>query len=568
MASYGRRLCEICYNSNVTTDATEWCPECNKDFCKKCKAHHDVANATKKHKTILIENVMKLPESVQDITYTCDDHYERYVCFCREHERPCCTKCMKDDFHNGCLNFINVETAVENVKQSPPFLDLQTTLSDLLSNISNIHDDQTASLFELARQKVACEDEIRLSRKAINMFFDELEKEFNYKMQKIFTKIENEKETLLIQLDMCGERVNELHENINLIRDGATDFQTFMAIPEYVKFAYDAETTLRSICGNEFFNWNSITVITTNMQSVIDNLPSFGTLSIKRKASNVNLKVRRTRQSHYTGTSMFSKKIETIRFENRFRHQIPAAKNTHEILDCGILPNGNLLFSDRSNKCLFKFDTNSEFVQMELPFNPVQFAIVDDNNIVATSGSQMHLVNLETDAKILLSYSFERQSRLGSVIIYDKNYIIEVLTGFIMTDSDTRLLKDIRIEFDDIAYRVPVCIDKKLYFVDNKTNMVLCYDFEGNKIWEFKNENLMSAYGLSSNGFNILFVCGQKSDNVCALSADGKTFKEIIGPSMELKGATAVYYCVKRKTLLVVNNNGNTFVFFNNESLC
>lgn len=174
----------------------------------------------------------------------------------------------------------------------------------------------------------------------------------------------------------------------------------------------------------------------------------------------------------------------------------------------------------------------------------------------------MYAVNLETDARILKSYSFGGQSKLGFVIINDSNYIIEVFTGFIITDSVGRLLKDIRIDFDDITYRAPVCIDKKIYFVDIKTNMVFCYDFQGNKIREFQNEKLISPYGLISKSFNILFVCGQKSDNVCVLSADGKTFKEIIVPNMELKDATAVYYCVKRKMLLVVNKTGNAIVFF------
>lgn len=182
MASSEHRFCDICNNSHVTTDATVWCPECDENFCKKCKTHHDVAKATKKHETILIENALKLPKIVQDIKYNCTDHDERFVYFCNKHERPCCIECLKDKLHSGFCCFVNVETAVKDVKQSPSFLDLQTTLSDLLTNISNIIELLGANLLELAKQKVTCADEIRSTREAINSYLDQLEKDLSNEM--------------------------------------------------------------------------------------------------------------------------------------------------------------------------------------------------------------------------------------------------------------------------------------------------------------------------------------------------------------------------------------------------
>ena len=557
MASSEQRYCDICSNNFVAEYANVFCPECDESFCKKCQTHHDVANATKKHETISIENALKLPKFVQEIKYKCTDHNERFVYFCYTHERPCCIECLKDKLHSGFCNFVNVDTAVKDAKQSPSFLDLETTLSDLLINLSRIIEHICANLLELSKQKVTCADEIRLAREALNSYLDQLEKDLSNKMQETFTSKELELQHLLADLELRKTKVNEMHANVNIIREAASNFQTFMSIPEYIKPAHSEETALQSLCENESFNWNSILVNPTNIQALKDNLTSFGTMRIKRKASNLNMKVQKSRQAQLTATGLFSKTIETMEFKEVYQNKI---QNRPDILDCGILPNGELLFSDRSKKCLIKCDTRSSFRQIDLPFYPVRFTIVDENNIAVTSETEMHIVKLD-DHNILNLKTFHFEKEVGSVIIYDNKYIIEDLEGYQIIDSEGIFIRHIPIRFDDSAYRAPVCFNNKIYFVDYKSSKIFCYDFDGNQIWEFQNEKLMSPYGLTSNNSNILFVCGYRSNNVCALSVDGKTFREIIGPKTELKCATAVHYSVKRKELLVATSYRNFFVF-------
>ncbi|CAC5391376.1 unnamed protein product [Mytilus coruscus] len=559
MASSEYRFCDICNNIHVTTYATVCCPECDENFCKKCKTHHDVANATKKHETISIENALKLPKCVQEIKYNCTDHNERFVYFCYTHERPCCIECLKDKLHSGFCCFVNVDTAVKDVKQSPSFLDLQTTLSDLLTNLSSIIEHLGANLLELAKQKVTCADEIRSTREAINSYLDQLEKDLSNEMQETFTSKELELQYLLEELELRKTRVNEMHASVNVIRDAASNFQTFMSIPEYINTAHSEEIALQSLCENESLNWNSISVNPTSIQAIKDNLTSFGTMCIKRKAPNLSIKVQKCRQAQLTPTGFLSNTIETMEFKEVYQNQI---QDGYYILDCGILPNGELLFSDRRKKCLVKYDTRSAFVQIDLPFFPVRFAIVNENNIAVTSEKELHIVKLDDYIILnLKTFHFKKESLLGSVIIYDNNYIIEDLTGYRIIDSEGNFIQHIPIRFDESAYREPVCFDNKIYLVDYKSSKIFSYDFDGNKIWEFQNEKLMSPYGLTSNNSNILFACGYRSNNVCALSADGKTFKEIIGPKTELKCSTAVHYSVKRKELLVVTSYGNIFVF-------
>ncbi|XP_052073696.1 uncharacterized protein LOC127711629 [Mytilus californianus] len=555
----GQRFCDICNHRHITNHAIFWCPECDENYCEKCKSHHDVAKATKKHETISIENALKIPKVVQDIKINCTDHDERFVYFCREHEQPCCIKCL-NDCHTGCRSLIPVETVIQDVKQSTSFLDLESTLSDLLSNISTIIEDRTANLKELVKQKVNCAENVRIFRASLNSYLDELEKNLTNKLQVTYKSKELEIQNSLADLELRKARVNEMQEHVNILRNSASEFQIFMSIPEYTKSAHSYETELQGLCENELFNWTNITLNPTNIMSIKDYLTSFGTISVKRKASNTPLKLQKTRQAQLTGARSVTRKLVTMQFEGKYRLHIPDGDSQHEIVDCNILPNDEFLFSDWGNKCLYKFCSGKAY-KIGLPFSPIRFVIIDKGSIAVTTTNNVHVIDLKSST-ILKTFLQGDNFKPRSILLENNTYIIEDQDkGYIVLDLNGRVVKRIPINYTNTCRRATVCLDENLYFVDYKSHTLFCYDLNGKKIWEFQNEKIKFPYDLTSNSSNILFVCGYGSHNVCAVSTDGKTIKEIVGPKTALKNPMTLHYCNKKKTLLVVSRDGDVFIY-------
>ncbi|VDI03630.1 Hypothetical predicted protein [Mytilus galloprovincialis] len=413
----GQRFCDICNNRHITTYAICWCPECDENYCEKCKSHHDVAKATKKHEMISIENALKIPKGVQDIKISCTEHDERFVYFCREHEQPCCIKCLNDR-HTGCRNLISVETVIHDVKHSPSFVDLESTLSDLQSNISSIIKDRTANLQELAKQKINCAENIRIFRASLNSYLDTLENDLTTKLQVTYKSKELEIQNSLADLELRKARVCEMQEHVNLLRHNASDFQIFMSIPEYTKYAHSYETELQGLCENELFNWTNITLNTTNIHSIKEHLTSFGTISVKRKVSNTLMKSQKIRQAQLTGAISARRKFDTMQFEEKYRLHIPDAENQHEILDCSILQNNDFLFSDWGNKCLYKF-CSGKICRIDLSFAPIQFVIIDKESIAVTTENNIHILDLES-LKILKTFLPGNDFNLNLDQLYSK----------------------------------------------------------------------------------------------------------------------------------------------------
>ncbi|XP_071179178.1 uncharacterized protein [Mytilus edulis] len=555
----GQRFCDICNNRHVTNNAIFWCPECDENYCEKCKSHHDVAKATKKHEMISIENALKIPKCVQDIKINCTEHDERFVYFCRDHDLPCCIACLNDR-HTGCRNLGPVETVIHDVKHSPAFLDLESTLSDLQSNISSIIEDRTANLQELAKQKVTCAEKIRIYRASLNSYLDELEISLTNKLQVTYKSKELEIQNSLADLELRKARVKEMQEHVNLLRSSASNFQIFMSIPEYTQSAHSYETELQGLCENDSFNWTNIALTLTTLQSIKDYLTSFGKISAKRKVSNTPLNLQKTRQAQLTGLRSVSRAINTMQFEENNQFHIPDGGRQHEIVDCSILPNDEFLFSDWGNNCLYKYSYGT-VNRIGLSFSPIRFAIVDKNKIAVTTDTKFHVLDLKS-FKVMKTFLQEDDFQPRSIVFQNNNYILEDKDkGYIVVDIHGRVVKHIPIDYTNSCRCATVCLDEKLYFVDYKKDTLFCYDFNGKKVWELQNEKMKFPYGLSSNSSNILFVSGFKSDNVCAVSTDGKTLKEIVGPKTGLQNPMAVHYCTKKKTLLVVRKNGDVFTY-------
>ncbi|CAG2229223.1 unnamed protein product [Mytilus edulis] len=272
MATSERHLCDICMTQHLTENAIVRCPECEESFCEKCKIHHEVAKATKKHEIISIENVLKLPKFVQDIKMNCSEHDERLVLYCEAHEVPCCTQCLHNG-HAGCRNLTSFQKVIHNVKESSLLLDLVTTLSDLMTNIKNSIEDRTANLQGLAEQKKRCKREIKTARGEIKAYFDELETNLLDDLQKAFNEKESEVQNMLEEFEVRKSDVCEMQEHVTIVKSIASEFQSFMAIRELIKTANTAEAELQHLFESGLSNWIEIFYAPVDWNSVKDKLP-------------------------------------------------------------------------------------------------------------------------------------------------------------------------------------------------------------------------------------------------------------------------------------------------------
>lgn len=392
-------------------------------------------------------------------------------------------------------------------------------------------------------------------------YIDELEADLLDILQKTFIEREVEIQNKLEDFKLRKLNVCEMQENVTIVQDIASEFQFFMAIREFTKSANIAETDLQQLFNGGSFNWVEILYTPTNLKTMKDIFQSVGKTDVRIGHPRIMLKVRKTQEAQLIGPIDSSRSIESIQLKERVKGRLPKGKKEFDILDCGYLLDGNLVFTDRKNNRLIIFDTNCVFVRnLSLSFSPVRFAVIDEVDIAITTGDGVNIVNLE---KGVVVKTLIRGSKVGSIILINDNHLmVEILGGgYKMIDLNGNIKKTFQFDFSDTLFHTHVCIKERLYYVDSSKATLYGYDFDGNEILKFENKIFQSAIAFTSDKSNILFCSGFNSKNVFVVSTDGKSSKEIIKSNVYLSQAVAAHYNINNRELLIATKNGNFILY-------
>lgn len=257
MATSQQHTCDICMNQHITDYAIVRCPECDENFCEKCKTHHEFSKATKNHIVISVDNFRKIPKFVQDFNFSCPEHDESFVLYFDTHDKPCCAYSCHNA-HTRCRNSTPLHTLIKNIKESSSLADLVTTISDLTKYLTNISEDRSKNLQDLVEQKNRIEMKIKTTKEAFNTCLDKLEADLLDKLQKTFIEQELQIQNILKDIELRKSKISEMKENVTIVKSIASQFQIFMVMREFTHIANMVETHLQRLFDSGSFNWTQI----------------------------------------------------------------------------------------------------------------------------------------------------------------------------------------------------------------------------------------------------------------------------------------------------------------------
>ncbi|XP_071141910.1 E3 ubiquitin-protein ligase TRIM71-like [Mytilus edulis] len=182
--------CDICSLRGILEPATVWCSECDESICSECKQHHGLCKATRSHRTLPIEDFLKLPAFVREFNLRCEEHDEKLELFCSIHAVPCCLKCVKLK-HEKCRDIKPFHATEQPIKSSASFSDLKSIcieLDDYYQGIE-IKLEQIKSIKLLDNQALEIMNTVKDMKKDVLKHLDDLE-------QKAIDDIPKKKEQL------------------------------------------------------------------------------------------------------------------------------------------------------------------------------------------------------------------------------------------------------------------------------------------------------------------------------------------------------------------------------------
>jgi DNA-binding beta-propeller fold protein YncE len=559
MAASRDILCGICEAQHVTKYADHWCPECDEGLCATCENHHKISKGTRNHGIILIENYQKLPK----IGHHCKDHDMKYKLFCQIHDMPCCPDCISTN-HKDCVGLLSIRQIIKTSKTSTLIDDIEQSLTNIKYNIDNITKNREQNLSEIVQQRQIFHTKVKQMRVKINSHLDTLEQNFLKELDDAEDKIKSKIENLLKQLSEESKTIDGIQRDITAIKEYASDLQTFLgskAIEEEVKkeekyiMALSEDGCLQQL--------NLKCNINKQIKDIMSTMTSFGSVSIETSPPSVVIKTMKSKQAQIMSVIQAPsvKSINDIKLTLHNIFNIPKGNNT--TTGCIVCPNGKMILADcYSNKRLIILNDDGT-LDKEIPCSmgfPFDVTYLDDRTVAVATNNGIEIINIDTK-KTGRNINI---SQWCCGITYHNGVLLwcEEKSGIqMMKLSDDRITTLVK-QSNMPPYSYITTCREKIYQTNRNTNTVTCYTINGDKLWEYIDESVLSdPWGVTVDNDGNVYVTSYRSSSVIVLDPDGRQGRQILISDDGLKEPRGIYFNKSKNCLLVTNYHGPSFLY-------
>ncbi|CAC5421163.1 unnamed protein product [Mytilus coruscus] len=559
-------LCGICDAQHVTKCADFWCPECDDGLCTECNTHHSFSKSSRHHDVISIENYRKLPTDISSIVHHCTEHEKKFHIYCPHHDQLCCHLCLSTS-HKECTGMLSIEEIAKTSKSSGLLESLQKLLEDLKSNIDNIVKDRQSNLIKIKEEQQNIYAGIKQLRERINSHFDKLEQEIVEELNAAELDMKMKIEDLFKELREKSERIAVLQNNISDLKNYASNFQTFVGSKKMERKIHTEETYIQSLSKDERLKQLSLKYFNNKeIENLLQSITSFGLMSKESSPPSVDIKLEMNKQAQILTASFIPKSVDNVCAKLIRKFQIPHVKsNENAITGCAIFPNGKIIFADSGlNMRLVIFNTDGS-LNYEVPFSnirPFDVACIDDTTVALTvrESSEIHLFDMKSK---IIKNTIKTNSYCYGITYKDAKIHYGNKNGVgVIQINDNSLSSLVNLDQSVSYFCYVTSFGELLYFSNQDTDTVCCFNFKGEKIWEFSDETfLYGPAGVAVDRNGIVYVATGNSHGIIALSPDGKKVADFLTSEDGIENPYKLFCDSSRDVLLVAEHNGNCALF-------
>lgn len=504
----------------------------------------------------------KLPKFMHALSNRCEAHNIAYEVYCPVHSCPCCSICAFMD-HQTCQDMKPLDAILKDIKSSAAIPILKQDLQDLGENFQEVMNYLLDRMKTINVQNDATIEKVRTMRKLVDDCFDKLEKKIVDDVKYTHSKIKSETEALVTQIEYRAKRVGKLHFEFSIMTKYATDYQTFIGLRDIEEtLSQEAQYLEELTSGSQIDDKNAEVTLSPALQSVLQDIKSFGNVSIKSSPSGFKLKTGRKDQAQILVVPV-NHGIEQIAPILITTLQIPEGKEDLDIISCHILTDGTILLLDQEENQMIHFSMNGTFKKDVAKFREAACDIcyVKDDTVAVTLSNDNDVVLIDVkENKVVKNIHLSHQcfgvSSNGEVLVisHKKERSIVIVN---INDMSEEILEGIEVD------RITM-FKAKIYGTNISNDKISCHRMTGELLWTFTSQDIIRPTGISVDMHGCVYIVSSGNDKIVVLSSDGKTNKAILCEEDAICGPFAIDINRKTGTMLVSSFTGdsdNAFVF-------
>jgi hypothetical protein len=502
---------------------------------------------------------------VLEINELCNEHHEKFLLYCKEHERPCCGICILEN-HKDCKEVAILENIIKNVKTSRVFNEIERLIDELFETIGKIRQNRETNISAVKEQNILVESEIRELRRKIDKRLDQLQENLMKELTEKENGITIETRELLVSLDEKQKELSEHQINIVSIKKYASDLQAYLAVKQIEKDVETEDRCLQTIVNSDSLNQTKLSYkIDSGLKTISTSIQKFGEVVVESMPSEMTFVRKKDKQAQMMVADLSPPmSVENIQLKLKQKINIKGSM----MRGCSLLPDDRMVLS------CYGTDTvsfiNEEGIDLfkigkdKTGSHTFDVVYIKDNNSVAVSsgrGSNRCISIIDIESQEVMS-AFSMDTNIFGMAVRGRTiYYSAADKGLKMLNLNDKSVSDIINSNKTELYYVATSGDK-LYYTHLDSAAVTCCNLQGTTQWEFTDERvLLGAVDISVDNDGNVYVVGYHSNNVVVISPDGQRNRQLLSSNDGLKEPRVINYDKSTNRLLVVNESQSAFLF-------
>jgi DNA-binding beta-propeller fold protein YncE len=192
---------------------------------------------------------------------------------------------------------------------------------------------------------------------------------------------------------------------------------------------------------------------------------------------------------------------------------------------------------------------------------PIDVTYLDDRTVAVSTSNGIEIINI--DPKKTGRNINNGQGCYG--ITYHNGVLLwyEVQSGIqMMKLSDDRITTLVKQSSMPPYSYITTCREKIYQTTTKTSNTVTCYTIKGDKLWEYKDESVLTnPTGVTVDNDGNVYVTSYSSNSVVVIEPDGRQGRQILSSDDGLKNPMGISFDQSKNSLIVANCCGPCFLY-------
>ncbi|XP_052059554.1 uncharacterized protein LOC127700194 [Mytilus californianus] len=537
--------CDPCSSKMVSSEAIQYCFQCQNNLCQQCFKNHNLNAAFSQHNmtstgTLTFENNCTKHESI-----TLDF-------FCVEHDCLCCQACITSN-HSCCQKLIPLEDAAKDVKKSVMFQDISYALSNIATTLDKAITNQDENIKSLDDyDKVTIFKQVASHKAGIINRLDELEDKIRQDSYCLKEEQKLKSESSKKKLLQIAKPIKQMSDQVDIVLKYGSNKQMFVLLNQYKLEISDYENKLEEIL--PFLQTRRVTFHPPD--NIKNTFISLGITRLSSMQYNADYKLPKMQQVQIPLLDASIKKSKNFKLHRKIEIK------RHDdvwISSMGITDDNRLLLCNFYGENVLVYSDSGDYLQdCKLSGEPWDIAVIPGaEKAVVTQPHQQSIQFIDTKTMKPGSTLSVPGDCYAVAIVNDKICVGGHQGYLYIVDKQGQLITTVKVsDAGSIDYLHSGPHDS-VYYIDSTHMDVTCVDLEGHLQFKYTSKDLKPLRSVITDKKGNMYLTGNSSYNIQRLTSNGKLLDVILDEGNFMKYPIDMVFSNDCRKLFVLNQDKN-----------